>query len=95
MRSRGAKIKQLRHKLAFPPGTLEDFLPCFPHLIKKHPAAVILQGVEHSSQELLETEVKESVDTDNSFNSFQKVIEKSAIGIIYSYPMSSEVTDFK
>lgn len=40
--------------------------------IKKHPAAVILQGVEHRSQEFLETEVKESVNTDNSFNFFSK-----------------------
>lgn len=63
--------------------TVGRFLAMFSP-IKKHPAAAILQGVEHSSQEFLETEVKESVDTDNSFNFFQKVIEKSAIGIIYS-----------
>lgn len=62
---------------------------------KKNPAIVILQGIEDSSQELLETEVKESIDTDSSFSLFQKSTEKNAVGITHSYPMSSEVTDCK
>ncbi|XP_062940928.1 testis-expressed protein 13B [Cynocephalus volans] len=53
------------------------------------------QGIEHSGQELLETEVKESIDIDTSFSFFQKVIEKNAVGIIQSYPMSPKVTDCK